>query len=353
MTKENRRMVVMGGSFNPPTLAHFTLMREAIDAIDAWRGVFVPVSDAYLKRKMRRSHPPVVLSPAMRVKMLQSMCVDSRMSVCEKEIGTVEARTMPTLMELQEENPDAEIYFLLGADKLDLLTHLSSHRGFLDMFKVVLYARDKVGITDILKEDDVLSRYLHRIVLLPQPEGTDSISSSKVRERMLAGEPCADMLCPDVWELFKEFGPDDFPETIDSFKGEYDFLSNRFACRFVWQGLEYGNAEAAFQSSRCANERERKAFCNCSADKAALKGRAIVPPADWEDERVNIMESVLTAKFEQNPMLMNRLVETGSKFLINGNSKRETYWSVDLYTWKGENTLGKLLMKIREKEKTK
>ena len=65
------------------------------------------------------------------------------------------------------------------------------------------------------------------------------------------------------------------------------------------------------------------------------------------------MESVLTAKFEQNPMLMNRLVETGSKFLINGNSKRETYWSVDLYTWKGENTLGKLLMKIREKEKTK
>ena len=162
MTKENKKMVVMGGSFNPPTLAHFTLMREAIDAIDAWRGVFVPVSNAYLKRKMRRSHPPVVLSPAMRIKMLQSMCVDSRMSVCEKEIGTVEARTMPTLMELQEENPDAEIYFLLGADKLDLLTHLSSRRGFLDMFKVILYARDKAGITDILKEDDVLSRAVFR-----------------------------------------------------------------------------------------------------------------------------------------------------------------------------------------------
>ena len=353
MKKENKRMVVMGGSFNPPTLAHFKLMREAIDAIDAWRGVFVPVSDAYLKRKMRRCHPPVVLSPAMRIKMLQSMCVDSRMSVCDKEIGSIEARTMPTLMELQEENPDAEIYFLLGADKLDLLTHLSGLRGFLDMFKVVLYARDKAGITDILKEDDVLSHYLHRIVLLPQPEGTDTISSSKVRERMMAGEPCADMLCPGVWELFKEVSPADFPETIDSFKGEYDFLSNRFACRFVWQGLKYSNAEAAFQSSRCANERERKAFCDCSADKAALKGREIVPPADWENERLNIMESVLTAKFEQNPMLMNRLVETGSKLLINGNSKRETYWGVDLYTWEGENQLGKILTKIREKETRK
>ena len=35
MTKENKRMVVMGGSFNPPTLAPIKLMREAIDAIDA------------------------------------------------------------------------------------------------------------------------------------------------------------------------------------------------------------------------------------------------------------------------------------------------------------------------------
>ena len=35
MTKENKRMVVMVDSFNPPTLAHIKLMREAIDAIDA------------------------------------------------------------------------------------------------------------------------------------------------------------------------------------------------------------------------------------------------------------------------------------------------------------------------------
>ncbi|MGM9844432.1 MAG: NADAR domain-containing protein [Muribaculaceae bacterium] len=353
MTKENKIMVVMGGSFNPPTLAHYTLMRDAIDALDARRGIFVPVSDAYLKRKMRRCHPPVVLSPEMRVRMLQSMCIDSRMMVCEKEIGTVEARTVPTLMELQEEYPDAVIYFLLGADKLDLLTHLSTHRDFLDMFNVILYARDNEGITDTLKKNDELSRFLHRIVLLPQPEGTDSISSTKVRERMLAGESCADMLCPGVWELLKEVSPADFPDTIDRFKGEYDFLCNRFACRFIWQGLKYSNAEAAFQSSKCENERERKAFCDCSADKAVLKGREVVPPAGWEDERLCIMESVLTAKFEQNPMLMKRLVETGNRLLINGNSKGETYWGVDLYTWVGENMLGKLLMKIREKEMTK
>lgn len=50
----------MGGSFNPPTLAHYRLMKEAIDALDADIGFFVPVSDAYLRRKMHHSHPPVV-----------------------------------------------------------------------------------------------------------------------------------------------------------------------------------------------------------------------------------------------------------------------------------------------------
>ncbi len=82
----------MGGSFNPPTLAHYRLMKEAVDALDADIGFFVPVSDAYLKRKMRHSHPPVVLSPDLRVKMLQSMCTDSRMRVCEQYMMASKAR---------------------------------------------------------------------------------------------------------------------------------------------------------------------------------------------------------------------------------------------------------------------
>lgn len=353
MIKERKRIVVMGGSFNPPTLAHHRLMREAIDALDAANGIFVPVSDAYLKRKMRHSHPPVVLSPEMRVRMLQSMCTDNRMIVCEKEIGTVEARTIPTLIELQKEYPDAEIYFLMGADKLELLAHLTEKRDFLKSFKVALYSRTKAGIEDILTGYEVLSQYLHRIVVLPQPEGTDAISSSRIRERMLAGESCQDMLCPGVWDLFKGFHPVDFPDMIDRFKGEYDYLSNRYACKFVWQGLRYGNAEAAFQSSKCTDETRRKVFCNCSADKAALKGKDIVPASGWENERLDIMESILTAKFEQNPCLMKRLLETGNTFLINGNSKQETFWGIDLYSWQGENNLGEILMTIRDKEKSK
>lgn len=344
-----KKIVVMGGSFNPPTLAHYKLMKEAVDALDAVVGFFVPVSDAYLKRKMRHTHPPVVLPPDLRVKMLQTMCTD-KMAVCEKEIGTIEPRTMPTLMAIQEEYPDAELYFLMGADKLKLLVHMTEKRDFLSMFKVVLYSREDSSIEKTLKDNEVLSPYLNRIVILPQPVGTETISSSVIRGRMLSGKSCEDLLCPGVWELFKRFSPADFPDMIDKFKGEYDFLSNRFNCRFEWQGLEYGSAEAAFQASRSQEKSVRKVFSSCSSDKAALKGKDIVPSPDWEDARPEIMDSVIRAKFGQNPILMRRLKATGNRILINGNDRQETYWGVDLYSWQGKNLLGKILMNIRDKE---
>lgn len=340
----------MGGSFNPPTLAHYRLMKEAVDALDADIGFFVPVSDAYLKRKMRHTHPPVVLSPELRVKMLQTMCTDSRMAVCEKEIGTIEPRTMLTLKSLQVDYPDAELYFLMGADKFDLLAHLTDKREFLNAFNVILYSREDNTLRQSLQSHEVLSCHLNRIIILPQPDGTEGVSSSLVRERMLNGENCRDLLCAGVWELFKDFTSDDFPDTINSFKGEYAFLGNRFPCRFVWHGLNYSSVEAAFQSSKCADEAERKVYASCSADKAALKGKEQMPYFGWEEKRLDIMESIQQAKFEQNPALKRKLADTGNRILINGNNKQDTFWGIDLYSWQGENQLGKIIMNIRRKE---
>lgn len=323
--REDKRIVVLGGSFNPPTSAHYKLIKMAVDALGADIGFFVPVSDAYLKRKMSRSHPPVVLSPKMRVKMLRTMCFDdSRLQVCEKEIGTIEPRTIPTLESIQEDYPDAEVYFIMGADKLDLLVHLTEKRCFLDDFKVALYSREDDSVEQVLKEHELLSHYLNRIVILPQPEGTEGVSSSLVRDRMFAGESSEDLLCHEVWELFKSYSSADFPDAINRFKDEYAFLNNRFPCRVVWQGKTYSNAELAFQASNCNDE-----------------------------NRLEVMESILRVKFELNSNLMRKLVDTGNLVLVNGNNKQETFWGIDLYSWEGENHLGKIIMDIRKKEKAK
>jgi nicotinate (nicotinamide) nucleotide adenylyltransferase len=205
MVKDKQQIVVLGGSFNPPTLAHYMLMKEAVNALRADLGFFVPVSDAYLKRKMRHTHPPVVLSPEMRVRMLKSMCADDkRLQVCVKEIGTSGTRTLQTLAALQEEYQDAELFFIMGSDKLDLLAHLAERWGFLDKYCVVLYARENTLFEKTLRNYEILASYTDRIVVLPQPEGTEGISSSLVREKILKGEAFQKMLYPGVWNLLKD-----------------------------------------------------------------------------------------------------------------------------------------------------
>lgn len=323
MEKKSKRIVVMGGSFNPPTLAHYKLMKTALDAVDADLGFYVPVSDAYLKRKMARSDFFMALSPEVRIKMLETMCTDGRMKVWEREIGTIMARTVDTLQEIQDDYPDADVYFIMGDDKLSLLVHMAEKSALLDRFRVVLYSREYSSdeLRKILEGNDITDGYEERIVVIPQPDGIDMISSSLIRERVLAGESCEGLLYSDVWELLKEYGPSDFPEVILRFKGENSFLSNAFNCKFSWRGVTYRDAETAFKAAEFS---------------------------DGED--LKVMESILRAKFEDNPYLMKKLVETGNAVLINGNNRKEEYWGIDLYSWRGENNLGKILMKIRKKE---
>ncbi len=340
----------MGGSFNPPTLAHYLLMKEAIDAVDADIGLFIPVSDAYLRRKMNHSHPPVVLPPEMRVRMLQAMCTDSRMAVCQKEIGTIKPQTSATMQSLQSEYPDADIYFVMGDDKLELLASLAQKRDFLRQVKVILFSRRDAMTDETIRSSEMLSEHPGRILTLKRPREADGISSTIVRSRLMSGEECKSLMHPGVWALFKQFTPADFPDAITRFSGEYDFLNNRYSCRFVWEGQEYNCAESAFQASKCQDESDRKFFSRCSADKASAKGNEVTPSPEWELSKVETMASIISEKFSQNAPLREKLLRTRGKTIVYGNNRHDTFWGVDLYSWQGDNQLGKILMNVRNKE---
>lgn len=85
-------IVVMGGSFNPPTIAHQRLLLGAVKELGAERGIFVPSSHAYVSIKMRRAKlPGEVLRENVRLRMLQAMCEDdSRLAVDDCEFHRTE-----------------------------------------------------------------------------------------------------------------------------------------------------------------------------------------------------------------------------------------------------------------------
>lgn len=138
---------------------------------------------------------------------------------------------------------------------------------------------------------------------------------------------------------------------INRFDGEYFFLSNFYQCKVVYDGIEYGSAEAAFQATKTTDYDTRCIFAGLNPSQAKRLGRTIQLRPDWEDIKFKVMEEVLIRKFTQNPELKQKLLDTGNAKLIEGNSWHDYIWGMNFSCTIGENNLGKILMKIRDELK--
>ena len=136
---------------------------------------------------------------------------------------------------------------------------------------------------------------------------------------------------------------------INEFIGENYFLSNFYEAPVIWEGIKYGNNEAAFQSAKIVDKKLRKEFASLDPSSAKRKGRHVPLRSDWEKVKYDIMYDICFAKFSQNDELKRRLLSTGEQHLEEGNTWGDRIWgTVDGV---GQNHLGKILMKIREKLK--
>jgi len=134
---------------------------------------------------------------------------------------------------------------------------------------------------------------------------------------------------------------------IDNLKGTY--LSNFWSVPIVYEGLTYPNAECAFQASKCANKSERKMFTVINGAQAKALGKKIKIRPDWNEVRLSVMWNILQAKFAQHPDLTAKLIATGDKKIIEGNTWNDKFWGVS--DGEGMNHLGIMLMAIREEAK--
>lgn len=135
---------------------------------------------------------------------------------------------------------------------------------------------------------------------------------------------------------------------IDSFTNEYAFLSNFYLVDIKYQGFTYPSSEHAYQAAKTLDSYEKSKFTSRSISPAQSKkmGRNIKLRSDWEHVKLKVMEDILRIKFAQGTPLSKQLMATGNQQLIEGNWWNDTYWGV--CRGKGENHLGKLLMKIRK-----
>lgn len=135
---------------------------------------------------------------------------------------------------------------------------------------------------------------------------------------------------------------------IDSFSGEYRFLSNFYQAEVEFEGMMYPSTEHAYQAAKTLDLKSRAMFQGGTAGQAKRLGQVIILRDDWTNDnvKISVMYAVLLDKFTRHQDLRKQLIATSPNELIEGNTWNDTFWGV--CDGKGKNWLGKLLMSIRQ-----
>lgn len=136
------------------------------------------------------------------------------------------------------------------------------------------------------------------------------------------------------------------PARIDSFFGEYRFLSNFWPAVVEYEGLTYPSVEHAYQAAKTLDINERRHIAAIvEPGDAKRAGRAAKQRPDWERVKMHVMEDCVRYKFTHHAELRKKLLATGDAELVEGNTWGDRFWGV--CDGQGENHLGKILMKVR------
>lgn len=141
-------------------------------------------------------------------------------------------------------------------------------------------------------------------------------------------------------------------ERVQEFQREYRFLSNFYAANVVYKEIEFPTVEHAYQAAKYEqyqNSEDKMAEISSLLTPGMAKraGQEAIVPIDWDIRKFDVMEELVRQKFTRHLTLQNQLLATGDMTLEEGNDWGDIVWGVELTTGKGENRLGKILMKVR------
>mmetsp|Transcript_35411 Transcript_35411/g.40941 ORF Transcript_35411/g.40941 Transcript_35411/m.40941 type:complete len:210 (-) Transcript_35411:26-655(-) len=175
---EKKLVAVYGGSFNPPTMSHFEIMRMVIEEVKVGDQNFdevwmVPCGDRIDKK--------VSTSGLQRLEMCQIgvralFGDDRRYKVDSTEIDN--GKSIPTyylIKKFKELHPEYEFYFIIGTDLLLFMNKWESGQEMLNEYKFVVIQR--CGYEDI---DESL--YPFHYVSPDRKEHKYATSSTEIRE---------------------------------------------------------------------------------------------------------------------------------------------------------------------------
>lgn len=145
-------IVIFGGAFNPPTLAHYEVAKHILNRADVTELIFVPVGDHYQKSDL--------IPATHRVTMLEMMTKTlPNSSVSQLEVqADVALKTIETLNHFGKHHKNQPLAFVMGADNLTKLGAWFNHKTLIKTFKIMIINRGELNVRKFINthfRDDI------------------------------------------------------------------------------------------------------------------------------------------------------------------------------------------------------
>ena len=191
MDKDENRIVLFGGSFNPIHNGHIAIAKAAAEEFSLDEVVLLPNKITYYKE-----HSDKFLSDEARVDMLKLVAkFNPFLSVNDMEIrrGGV-TKTIDTVDELLAEDSDRKIYLIIGTDSFAWIDKWVEADRLLRNVSLIVAMRQGMDETEFdQKKVELISRFPELEIYKLGLEKID-ISSSEIRSRIKKGEPVKGLL---------------------------------------------------------------------------------------------------------------------------------------------------------------
>jgi nicotinate-nucleotide adenylyltransferase len=184
------RLGLLGGTFNPPHLAHLICAQEAYLQLGLDRVLLIPVNTP--PHKEAEEDPGV----EQRVELCRRAAAgDERLLVSRVDVDvTGPSYTVDTLRRLHDQSPEDELIFIVGGDMAHSLPEWRDPEAILALAELGVAARGDVKRDAILERIAGIKGVPERIRFFDMPR--IDISSTLIRHRVAAGEPVR-YLVPD------------------------------------------------------------------------------------------------------------------------------------------------------------
>jgi nicotinate-nucleotide adenylyltransferase len=190
---------IMGGTFDPIHRAHLQMARCAMQQKKLDKVLFMP-----------SKIPPHKMGQPISDERLRARLV--KLAVEEEEgfyYSDFELRreevtyTAKTLALLKEQHPKDQFYFIMGGDSLFQFAHWYQPEEIVKYAVVLAVSRGNVAMQQMEEQAAWLSQTFHGTFELVTMEKLN-ISSSLIRERLLAGKSVKGMLPQKVYEYIQQ-----------------------------------------------------------------------------------------------------------------------------------------------------